>query len=103
MARGAEDTTEYGNLNPNGDEEAVKTTSAQVIEPEQFHNEEIYRVYVSANPGISKFRDAFRSAILDEGDLIIECCDRKIDLAKIMGRIDISDAVIIAVDRKSVV
>lgn len=97
MANGASDRDEYGVGSENLADQ-LERADAQVIQPEQFHNEEIYRVYLSANRGIANFKDAFRSAILDEGDLLIECCDREIDLAKIMGRINVADAVIIAVN-----
>lgn len=99
MARGADDTTPNIGYQSNGGEEIVGASSAQVIEPEQFHNEEIYRIYLSSNLGITpEYRDNFRAAVLEEGDLIVECCDREIDLSKIMGRIRIADAVIIAVN-----
>ncbi len=100
MANGASDRDEIEieSEKPIGQVEQIK---AQVIEPEQINNATIYRVYLSASNGIKKYRDTFRKVILNAGDLVIETCG-EFDASKMMGRINVADAVIIAIDDKDV-
>ena len=100
MANGASDRDEYEVESEKLVEQSAHS-DAQVIEPEQINNASIYRVYLSASNGIRKYRDTFRKAILNAGDLVTETCG-EIDASKIMGRINVADAVVIAIDDKDI-
>lgn len=100
MANGASDREEPIKKSETPNEELAHS-DAQVIQPEQINNASIYRVYLSASNGIRKYRDTFRKAILNAGDLVTETCG-EMDASKIMGRINVADAVIIAIDDKDV-
>lgn len=100
MANGASDRDEI-EIEDKQSIEQVESCEAQVIEPEQINNATIYRVYLSSSNGIKKYRDTFRKAILNVGDLVTETCG-EINASKIMGRINIADAVIIAIDDKDI-